>query len=448
MYFLRFILIVCFIFFGSITYSQKSTQFVIIGKIIDKSTTEAISNTTVFNILTKKGVISDNNGFFTLKTTKKLTSFEISHLSYNSYTLNISNEQLAKIKNDTLFLSILLTPKQVELASFEINTEKQVEIAYKRGGRIIDYELYGDNVLLLYKEKNSYSLELVNDLDSSLNSKNLNLKSAKLIMDCFGNSQVIGADSVIQVNISNNTILVTKNSIKAYNDFLQPCIAATEQQLFFKEEISKHNQGIFYFTIDRSTQKKSTLLHIYDKAADRYAQSYYNENIYFYYRHVDPIANIIEAGIWDGDIMKLLLPGIESTILVSYYLKIATRPIYNPLYSINDSIVVFNHFTDSLMIYNNNGELKRTVTINYHHKKGWKKNIIIDEEKQNAYAQFLIKGIMYLYQINLTTGEIGDVQKLNSHLYPEEIKIKGDYIYYLYLTSGELNTHLYKQFLE
>ena len=69
MYFLRFILIVCFIFFGSITYSQKSTQFVIIGKIIDKTTTEAISSVTVFNVLTKKGVISDNNGFFTLKTT-------------------------------------------------------------------------------------------------------------------------------------------------------------------------------------------------------------------------------------------------------------------------------------------------------------------------------------------------------------------------------------------
>jgi hypothetical protein len=139
---------------------------------------------------------------------------------------------------------------------------------------------------------------------------------------------------------------------------------------------------------------------------------------------------------------------ITSLLPLGFYKNMAARPLYAPMIPLNDSLYLFYHLNDSCIVYNHQGEFVRTTPMSYHHKKGWKEEHVVDEEKQNIYTIYNHNGLTHLWQLSLNDCSIVSTIKLEEHSYPEKIKIKDGYCYYLHKERPDSYTRLYRQRME
>ena len=444
---LKIRLLALFLLLFVIAYTQEAQQLVIVGSVFSEQNNDAVTNAYVQDLLTSKTTISNINGVFVLKTRAQANVITISHVSYYSKRYRIDENVLRQAKNDTLFLEIYLNPKVEELQEVEVNTDI-VEIVHKRQASTLDYEFFGDKLLLLIKDKSHYALQLVNAQDSILSEKTLSIMPENLTKDCTGNIHLKSKDSVYQLVVDEKFKLSFLGfTQETYKKVLAPCVAITKEKAFFKQIASFNNKGIRYFTVDKATQEKETLLHVYDKVAERVAQSHYNSVITTYYSVTPEYNNIIELGLWNGDLIELTHSNPNTLIpLVAFYLKIASTPIYVPMKYVRDSVYVFNYFEESLLVYNNNAKFIRGLNLNHHHERALAKDIVVDYKKENVYVKFIRNGLVYLKQVDLNTGKLTeDTIRLEQNTFPENIGIRGNYVYYLHKDKNETYNHLYRQ---
>jgi hypothetical protein len=114
--------------------------------------------------------------------------------------------------------------------------------------------------------------------------------------------------------------------------------------------------------------------------------------------------------------------------------SIYITPLYAPLFIVNDTICIFNHYTGQLYHYDTQQKLLDSVPINYHHPKNWKewkKKIFADEFENKIYALYSKDGRQYLKEIDFRTGIIKNTYKLQNHS-AEKIKIREGWAYYIY----------------
>ncbi|MFP5471357.1 MAG: carboxypeptidase-like regulatory domain-containing protein [Bacteroidia bacterium] len=418
-------------------------QITVVGKIIDATDKTPIPNVYVSDSSANRYTNSNVNGVFILDVKKETPFITFSHVSYLPHQEKINTKN---IKKDTLFIDVFLKLKISELATIDINADK-VEKIHKRGGAIIDFAFYNNDVLLLYKQRNNLKLQLLDEFDNVLSEKKLGNKNAHLIKDCMGNTHLLTKDSVFQIVVDSNRLLFYRFSYKQYEDYLQPCVAMTTKKSFFNQITTKHNQGVLYFTVDKTTQEKKPLINIYDKLAEQYARSHYNSIISYYYSVTSEVSNAIALGVWSGDIIDLAVDD-KLVTMIGFYKNFAAKPIYTPMHQVRDSVYVFNYFQDTLMVYNANAKLIRNVAINHHYEKGFVKELIVDEEYQNIYGKVNLNGLSYLKKIDLSTGQFSKTYLLEQNSYPENIKIKSGYAYYLHKERNETYTRLYRQKLD
>ena len=108
--------------------------------------------------------------------------------------------------------------------------------------------------------------------------------------------------------------------------------------------------------------------------------------------------------------------------------------LYAPLFVINDTVCVFDHYSNAILKYDKKQQLLDSVTIDYNHPKKWKEwkhEVIVDKVSNKAYALYERGGYFYLNNINLKTGKIKSSFRLTNQ-YVEKIQVKNDYVYYIY----------------
>jgi ACT domain-containing protein len=420
-----------------------NAQTVLIGKVIDANDKTPIANVYVVDSVSKKVAVSNANGLFKLTLESIPTSIRFSHVSYHQQDKKILEVTL---DNDTLLLDITLKPVVRQLLTVDVNSDK-VEKIHKRSGAIIDFGFYNENILLLYKQRSTLKLQLLDEHDKVLSEKKLKFKHGQLIKDCMGNTHLLTKDSICQIVVDSNRLLFYRFGIKQYEDYLQPCVAMTTQKSFFKQITTKHNQGILYFTIDKISQEKTQLINIYDKLAEQYARSHYYSIIAYYYSVTSEVSNAIALGMWSGNLIELAV-NHDLVQMIGFYINFAAKPIFAPLHQVQDSVYLFNYFQDSLLVYDKHAQLTRSLQMNHHHEKGFVKELIVDEERENIYAKFNIQGLSYLKRVDVNTGLFVETYKLEQNIYPENIKIKNGYVYYIHKEINDTYTRLYRQKLD
>lgn len=117
----------------------------------------------------------------------------------------------------------------------------------------------------------------------------------------------------------------------------------------------------------------------------------------------------------------------------------------------NDTVCVFDHSSNAIFKYDKNLNQLDSIPIDYNHPKSWrdwKNEIIIDKKSNKAYALYQRGGFYYLKHINMKTGKIVSSFKL-SNQYVEKIKIKDDYVYYVYRPFESLQEkYVYKELIK
>jgi hypothetical protein len=137
-----------------------------------------------------------------------------------------------------------------------------------------------------------------------------------------------------------------------------------------------------------------------------------------------------------------IMSGVTSSIFYT--------PLYAPLFIMNDTIRVFDHYSNAILSYNKRYELLDSVPIDYHHPKSWrewKHELIVDEDNFKVYALYEKNGFYYLKHIDTRSGKIiGSFKLLNR--YVEHIRVKDDYVYYVYRPFESLQEQfVYKELI-
>lgn len=118
------------------------------------------------------------------------------------------------------------------------------------------------------------------------------------------------------------------------------------------------------------------------------------------------------------------------------------HPLYSPMMKQNEQFETFDHYRDSLMIFDDRIQRSNQVNMKFHEDKSYQKQLIQDETTGEVYALYLRLGVSWLKNLSNKSDE----EFRLTHRYVDKIKIKDHQVFYLYRPfESSQNTFLYSE---
>ena len=416
-------------------------QIVVYGYVLD-SNNNPIINTNVIDLKTKKGAYTNDNGYFSFKTQNSNTTIKISHIGFKSYNYNH-----VKTVSDSLNIVVYLNQNYSSLAPVDISSEKTHLLYYEPGYYVYDFAFNKSNILLLINHSKYNELLYIDEYNDTLSILNTN-KGLGLIKDCLGNIQVISKDSIYQIYIDEDDFIYSVYSypFDAYLSQLAPCAATIDSAMLFVQH-SENKQSEIYYYYD-SKHEYHILKQIANEVKNKEATI---ENLRITIIEEELALKRKRKGS-SGEMAEgksSLAKGRELFQRKAYYKFILTKPVYNPIFRINDSLFLFDHVNNRCYVYDRTLTLSRIFNISYCDDNNWAKELFVDEVENKIYAKFEKNGIISLKELSLNNGRILKEYILNDCIFPLKIGVNNGYAYFLKNeVYGSYNTKLYKQQLK
>lgn len=392
---------------------------------------------------TDYGTTTDKDGEYSLKVFYDENPIQL-HFSSVGFRDTIIQIDYDINLPDTVHLNISLKETSYQLQ--EINIEAFSDFYRINDGVIVDIGFLDSYLIALISKKKKSEIVVLNEYGGLLLKHRFNNKYNAIYKDCFMNLGLVGKDSCLQFyyNVEDTTFhLIDKFSTEVFNNKLKPCLFKFDCMFLFKEYfhdknntfVSKyHNKRIdyYYVNICDSVKKKDILNSFFDEKAFMIASSYYSEIISLYYRTTPENQNIIAAGIWDGNILKLINDDHELFNLISWYLKVEATSIKVEVFRKNDELLFLNLSNQTILKYNPNFELLDTITFTNLRDKAIITSVLQDRKSENIYSKVIKNGIYYLSDINTMTGSVSGMVQTNSEPFPKLFKVSNNYSYSVY----------------
>jgi hypothetical protein len=108
----------------------------------------------------------------------------------------------------------------------------------------------------------------------------------------------------------------------------------------------------------------------------------------------------------------------------------------------NEQFETFDHYRDSLVIFDEHVQRSNQVNMKFHEDKSYQKQLIQDETTGEVYALYLRLGVSWLKNLSNKSDE----EFRLTHRYVEKIRIKNHQVFYLYRPfESSQNTFLYSE---
>ena len=446
--------IIFLIHFATLGIAQ-SGSFSINGSIHDSKTGEPLENVNITVSGENYGTSSGPLGDFQIKLEKLPFTLEFSHINFEKKSLRYEHIPLQN-------LTIELIPTSEQLSEVTI-TSQRIDIIYEdEEYSVLDYELTEEGVLLLiFKNRLSRAELLYNTYDGEeiARLKVLPLKPLMLFKDCLQNINILSKDYIRQIHLGDERIELYKPvKISQYKEIMGGCEFLIKDKLYFAHS-SYYDLIQDYFYVD--TADNST--HNFATAYDHYKMNFLvnnPENLLY----VDGLGGPLDLNNLNGlPDDGSILDAIRNSNVTLRFNKMAYYPeIYAPMFSLGDSICIFNHPQDKILFYGLNDSLISQTDIDYHNevkktemgtffhafakRNKWLKEVYMDEQQHKAYTMFQnLSGTRDFKEINLQTGEVTHIMTI-PFPYVQKIKIKDGSLFFVYKDWG-LNPQkkLYRQ---
>jgi hypothetical protein len=422
------ILLVSMQFFCFASYSQ---DVVVTGIVMNEQ------NVRVANAEIKLGtanVKSNSKGVFILHANKLPAQLKVKHPAYKEYAEVVR----APIRQgDTLKLEIILEGKETELEEVTINASKIIWVYDKKNTHIIDFALFDNEMLLVCKENHKYFLRRLDSIGRKIVDLEIKKNPVGLYGDCTGGTHLVYADSIFEIKFIRNSIgMLSGDSYEKTMQILSPCVISSTDNIILKR-LGPHNKLVEYLKVDWNTKRPSLLYATNDQMMMRQLDEY-------------SAANDIQVPLSNPNYARVTVVNTstdrEKWQNQQFYKQILQKPLYAPIFEINDSVFVFDHFKDSAIVFTLSGKYVRSYQFSYHYFENWKNELMINEEKTKLFARYENDGLVTLRQIDPSTGRVMNLDILDKHIYPMNIQIRGNYAYYMYKHYLDNSIHyLYKQ---
>ena len=372
--------------------------------------------------------VSDWRGELTLHSMNVGDVIYFSHVAYHEMEHIITKDD---IKNKSLTIKMFM--KFYELPEVTI-VENIPRVAYNnKVVSVVDYEMNEQGIYLLAHRMRNYSLLHLSYEFDTLAEIELPRKFDRFYKDVYDQIHVLSQDSAYWVGTMMRgdeyvgMILTMGIRIEQF-DYIHAHVSAATDQVIITHLYSNKGQELFYFDIGENEEKRidTTLLeHI------RWEEGcMLMENV----RKFGPMG-------WRGEAQVLF-----------------EKPIYDPVFNMNNEIFVFNFEDNIINHYDNRAEKLNTFPLTFHKQnswnnkvrlvEGWNKKVLMDEHNSSFYAVFLNQGVTTLKKIDVAHGTVSNSAVLGGFPFVDKLKIYNGKAYFLYANDYTNNKRLYEVAIE
>ena len=428
---------------GFISKATAQHKTVIYGNL-------GVSNVNIGIVNTKRGTSSNAKGHYALSLYDRTKDIKLyfSCIGYQDTLVSLSSKQL---QHDSINISFKMRPKSYALSEVTVS-ENKPEIAYHE--KMVSLETFEINemgiYLIAYRNSGNALLHLSFDLDT-LSVLPIARKYDRLYKDVFGQIHLISYDSTYQIGhrqVGDRYLDAELFYGMKTNEFyyIMGNNAAVTDNVFVIGTYSGSacsGQELYYHYFKQGYPNRHLLEHIFDQES------------------LDVCENIQKFGGLEGTSGNAYRPSPD------YYAHFVMRPrvdirkwtldirpIYDPVFSTGDSLVLFNFEADKNEYFDKNAQMIGETPIKFHRylnwngkwliKDNWKKQVLVDRVRKEFYAVFEDKGVMSISKINLKTGQTKVVAELSDFHFVQLPTVNDGILYFMYHTGPTHSKALYR----
>jgi hypothetical protein len=429
-----------FLLLSGFLFSQES-RLLVMGRIVSARDNVPVENVVVLCKNPQRETHSDKKGHYAILLEQKAGQvLEFRLYGYQVQTRTITAAMLQKTGGDTIRLDIVLKPEVLTIyREFTVSSGPDTVIGNWHFF-IEDYQFLNDSqyVLLTFeKTLKKAKVMLADERQHILASAEVPGEATGLYRDYQGYINVMCKDSAFRVKIvPPGLLLLLALPYREFCDRILSCVDTLGGKILFTN-YQRNYPAFSYFAYDPFDTTVEQLHYIVDQ--DLLAQ--YNWEFDFLKPKDRLYARKMSA--WTG-----IDPRIVAATLTGFPESINYTPLYAPMYVVHDTICVFDHYSDSLFLFDRNDQLIGASKIDYHHPKNWKewdRGILKDEVTGEVYARFEKDGYYTLKKIDLRSGKVTGSYRIGNQ-YPKHIRIRNGEVYYIWQPADSLQKKfLYKE---
>lgn len=418
-------------------FTCQGQQYYLSGTVTDAATGKPLHRTNISVQGSLSGTTTNYQGRFTLKI--KHNTHPVLHFSYVGY---LPTSIKTELKSDTTTINVQLIAKNTQLKTVEIKATHAPEKVYANNNlNVLDFSFSGNKLLLLTygrKPGKDGKVILSNYNQKQIASATFTGEPQKIFKDYQGKLYIICKTKTYYCKIAGSSIALIQLPQKEFTQRIVPCIDTLGSNILFSN-FSPQLPYFDYLTYNPFADSAFTFKHITDSELERMFR--------FEYYFLNPRDKLIARKYAmknnvDKHEVAAAMTGFHQSL---YY----TTP-YAPLFTIDDTIMIFDHYANKLYKIDNYYEITDSITISYHKTKKrtqWRQLLLKDDYTDNIYAVFKKNGYYTIKTVSTSTGNCTTAYTLQ-HKYVEHPKIKNDYIYYTYRPFESLQTkYLYRELI-
>ncbi len=412
------------LFFLFAVYGMQGFTQTLKGIVIDENN-KPIVNVTLTDTINRTQTLTGKDGQFELEVSDK-SIVKISHIGYTTVFLN-------KQQFSEPFQIFRLLPFNHQLKEVTVSGNRLKKVIDDESENILDYLVYSEFILVLKSYRGQKYISL-NDQKKTFDSFLLpDINAKKLFEDCFGNVHILSKDSCYQIHIDTSLYIVDVNSIKRFNNYLKPCVAEFDSTLVFSS-FTNHNKKYALTSVNKGSPDKKTFYVSWDKVAEKVAREDFSIILAAYYLETPEEENIVDLGIWSGDLIEVITNSSSNLPQVVWYKNISSKEINVSTLKSRDYLITFDFLNQDIHRFDHNG--KEVNQIKLPDTPGKDKSIQYDRHQNKFYLQSRNKSTYHFFSIDPKTGEMTKVLHLYEEGFPEKVKIHNGWLYFLKSHSG------------
>jgi hypothetical protein len=418
---MRYFLIYLFCLVFGLSSGQNELR-IINGQVIHETTKKGIPQVAIQLYNSIQQSLTDASGKFILKVpVQPEYKLVFRHLGFQS--------QLKTIKaKDSFNVMIYLKEDIFELPSVEVAAVQKPEtLVGKPDYSIVDFDFYEDKFILLTTPKSLLKTMLrLSDASGkilhSIEVPDYAGEAQGFFRDYTGGTLLLCKDTILKVDVMANTLYLWHLSPKNFNQQIKPVQDSLSGRYYFSNQWPDFPLFSYY-----STSSKDSVAKKMKTIVDAELMKLYNLE----YEYLKPCQKLEARRLADYyKVDKTIMAALMSGFTKSMFYE----PLYAPLFVLNDTICIFDHYSNQLFHFSKDEQALDSVRISYHHPKrwrDWKRRIYKDETENKVYGGFSKDGHHYLKYVHHRTGKVKGIYRLQHHS-ATHIKLKGDYVYYIY----------------
>jgi len=366
------------------------------------------------------GTTTNEAGFFSLILPKDTTNLIITHINYKK---EIYITALQKTANQ-----ILLTPQITELKTVNIQSYPIRNITKKLAVYVIDYLFVENKILLLvyhHKKINDIRLLLIDYAANVLLEKKIN-QAEELYIDCFDNIYYLSKNEAIKIDIKPTEIAILSTiPLIDFNTYNKAIDFKINDNIYFH---TFHYHGfvmkLHCINLFDEENEKRTIRTIADSSKIDIFESEFN--FFYYAKRAQSYGMSVTSVYKNLNLLRNYQPLDWEDIHGRF------SPLKTTVIRLKDNICVFNTTTSTIEIYTSEGRIIHTLTALFIRDKNYTGKIISDESEKKLYAIYKEQSKIQLKEIDIVSGSLKAQINFPDFPFIDNIKIKGNHVYFLY----------------